>query len=45
MTKLTLPRAATQVAALLCCCLLSWAGPASAFTAAHNKKGTGEDTR
>ncbi len=44
MTKLTLPRAATQVAALLCCCLLEWAGPASAFTAAHTKKGTGEET-
>jgi flagellar protein FliO/FliZ len=44
MTKLTLPRAATQVAALLCCCLLVWASPASAFTAAHTKKGTGEQT-
>ena len=44
MTKLTLPRAATQVAALLCCCLLAWASPASAFTAAHTKKGTGEQT-
>jgi flagellar protein FliO/FliZ len=44
MTKLTLPRAATQVAALLCCCLLAWADPASAFTAAHTKKGTGEET-
>jgi flagellar protein FliO/FliZ len=44
MTKLTLPRAATQVAALLCCCLLAWAGPASAFTAAKTKKGTGEQT-
>ncbi len=44
MTKLTLPRAATQVAALLCCCLLVWASPASAFTAAHTKKGTGEET-
>jgi flagellar protein FliO/FliZ len=44
MTKLTLPRAATQVAALLCCCLLVWADPASAFTAANTKKGTGEQT-
>lgn len=44
MTKLTLPRAATQVAALLCCRLLVWADPASAFTAAHTKKGTGEQT-
>jgi flagellar protein FliO/FliZ len=44
MTKLTLPRAATQVAALLCCRLLVWASPASAFTAAHTKKGTGEET-
>ncbi len=44
MTKLTPPRAATQVAALLCCCLLVWASPASAFTAAHTKKGTGEET-
>ncbi|MFZ1927039.1 MAG: flagellar biosynthetic protein FliO [Solirubrobacteraceae bacterium] len=44
MTKLTLPRAATQVAALLCCCLLAWAGPASAFTPANTKKGTGEQT-
>ncbi|HEY3970631.1 MAG TPA: flagellar biosynthetic protein FliO [Solirubrobacteraceae bacterium] len=44
MTKLTLPRAATQVAALLCCCLLVWAGPALAFTPAHTKKGTGEET-
>ncbi len=44
MTKLTLPRAATQVAALLCCCLLVWASPASAFTAANTKKGTGEET-
>ena len=44
MTKLTLPRAATQVAALLCCCLLVWASPASAFTAANTKKGTGEQT-
>jgi flagellar protein FliO/FliZ len=44
MTKLTLPRAATRVAALLCCCLLVWASPASAFTAAHTKKGTGEET-
>ncbi len=44
MTKLTLPRAATQVAALLCCCLLVWASPASAFTAANSKKGTGEQT-
>jgi flagellar protein FliO/FliZ len=44
MTKLTLPRAATQVAALLCCCLLVWASPASAFTAADTKKGSGEST-
>ncbi len=44
MTKLTLPRAATQVAALLCCRLLVWASPASAFTAADTKKGTGEQT-
>jgi flagellar protein FliO/FliZ len=44
MTKLTLPRAATQVAALLCCSLLVWASPASAFTAANTKKGTGEQT-
>jgi flagellar protein FliO/FliZ len=44
MTKLTLPRAATQVAALLCCCLLAWAAPASAFTAANTKKGAGENT-
>ena len=44
MTKLTFPRAATQVAALLCCCLLMWASPASAFTAANTKKGTGEQT-
>jgi flagellar protein FliO/FliZ len=44
MTKLTLPRAATQVAALLCCRLLVWASPASAFTAANTKKGTGEQT-
>ena len=44
MTKLTLPRAATQVAALLCCCLLVWASPASAFTAANTKKGAGEET-
>jgi flagellar protein FliO/FliZ len=44
MTKLTLPRAATQVAALLCCRLLVWASPASAFTAADTKKGAGENT-
>jgi flagellar protein FliO/FliZ len=44
MTKLTLPRAATQVAALLCFRLLMWASPASAFTAANTKKGTGEET-
>jgi flagellar protein FliO/FliZ len=44
MTKLTFPRAATQVAALLCFCLLGWAAPASAFTAATTKKGAGEDT-
>jgi flagellar protein FliO/FliZ len=44
MTKLTPPRAATQVAALLCCRLLVWASPASAFTAANTKKGTGEET-
>ena len=44
MTKLTLPRAAAQVVALLCCCLLAWASPASAFTAANTKKGTGEQT-
>jgi flagellar protein FliO/FliZ len=44
MTKLTLPRAATQVAALLCCRLLVWASPASAFTAANTKKGSGENT-
>jgi flagellar protein FliO/FliZ len=44
MTRLTLPRAATQVAALLCCRLLVWASPASAFTAANTKKGTGEQT-
>ena len=47
MTKLTLPRAATQVAALLCCSLLVWASSASAFTAAKTanaKKGTGEQT-
>jgi flagellar protein FliO/FliZ len=44
MTKLTLLRAATQVAALLCCCLLVWASPASAFTAANTKKGAGEQT-
>ncbi len=44
MTKLTLLRAATRVAALLCGCLLVWAAPASAFTAASNKKGTGENT-
>lgn len=44
MTKLTLPRAATQVVALLCFCLLMWASPASAFTAADTKKGSGEST-
>lgn len=44
MTKLTFPRAATQVAALLCCCLLAWADPASAFTAANTRKGAGENT-
>ncbi|HEY5288096.1 MAG TPA: flagellar biosynthetic protein FliO [Solirubrobacteraceae bacterium] len=44
MTKLTLPRAATQVAALLCCSLLVWASSASAFTAANTKKGSGEQT-
>ncbi|HXC45763.1 MAG TPA: flagellar biosynthetic protein FliO [Solirubrobacteraceae bacterium] len=44
MTKLTLPRAATQAAALLYCCLLAWADPASAFTAANTKKGAGEET-
>ncbi len=44
MTKLTLPRAAAQVAALLCCSLLAWASPTSAFTAANTKKGTGEQT-
>ncbi len=44
MTKLTLPRAAAQVAALLCCSLLVWASSASAFTAANTKKGTGEQT-
>jgi flagellar protein FliO/FliZ len=44
MTKLTPPRAATQVAALLCCRLLVWASPASAFTAANTKKGSGENT-
>ncbi len=32
MTKLIPFRAAAQVAALLCCCLLAWADPASAFT-------------
>ena len=38
MTKLIpLSRAATQVAALLSCCLLAWAGPAGAFTASGPK--------
>lgn len=45
MTKLIPPlRAATQVAALLCGCLLVWAGPAYAFTPVSTKKGTGENT-
>jgi len=44
MTKLTPSRAATQVAALLCGCLLTWAGPAAAFTPSNAKKGTGENT-
>jgi flagellar protein FliO/FliZ len=44
MTKLTFPRAAAQVVVLLCCRLLVWASPASAFTAADTKKGSGEDT-
>jgi flagellar protein FliO/FliZ len=44
MTKLTPPRAGPPVAPLLCWCLLAWASPASAFTAANTKKGTGEQT-
>jgi flagellar protein FliO/FliZ len=44
MTKLTLSRAAAQVAASLCGCLLAWADPASAFTPAQSKSGGGENT-
>lgn len=52
MTKLTPSRAAALAAALLCGCLLAWAfvwafawtDSASAFTPAHSKPGTGEDT-
>jgi flagellar protein FliO/FliZ len=44
MTKPIPLRAATQVAALLCGCLLLWAGPAAAFTPASTKKGAGENT-
>ena len=44
MTKLTPSRAAAQAAALLYGCLLVWADPASAFTPAHSKAGTGENT-
>src|ERR1700678_3815618 len=42
MTKtIPLPRAATQVAALLSGCLLLWASPASAFTPSVSKKAPG----
>jgi flagellar protein FliO/FliZ len=42
MTKtIPLPRAATQVAALLSGCLLLWASPASAFTPSASKKAPG----
>lgn len=42
MTKtIPLPRAATQVAALLSGCLLLWASPASAFTPSASKKTPG----
>jgi flagellar protein FliO/FliZ len=44
MTKPIPSRAATQVAALLCGCLLAWAAPASAFTPSSSKKGAGENT-
>jgi flagellar protein FliO/FliZ len=44
MTKLIPFRAATLVAALLCGCLLAWAGPATAFTPSTVKKGEGENT-
>ena len=44
MTKLIPSRAAAQAAALLCACLLVWAGPASAFTPVHSKAGSGENT-
>ncbi|HEY5194143.1 MAG TPA: flagellar biosynthetic protein FliO [Solirubrobacteraceae bacterium] len=44
MTKLIPSRAATLVAALLCGCLLAWAGPACAFTPSSTKKGAGENT-
>jgi flagellar protein FliO/FliZ len=44
MTKSIPSRAATQVAALLCGCLLAWADPASAFTPAHAKSSGGENT-
>jgi flagellar protein FliO/FliZ len=44
MTKLIPFRAATLVVALLCGCLLVWAGPASAFTPSSTKKGAGENT-
>jgi flagellar protein FliO/FliZ len=44
MTKLTPSRAAAQVAALLCGCLLAWADSASAFTPVHSKSVGGENT-
>lgn len=44
MTKSIPSRAATQVAALLCGCLLAWAAPAAAFTPAKSKGTGGENT-
>jgi flagellar protein FliO/FliZ len=44
MTKLIPSRAAPQVAALLCACLLAWAAPASAFTPSTSKAAGGEGT-
>jgi flagellar protein FliO/FliZ len=44
MTKSIPSRAATQVAALLCGCLLAWAAPAAAFTPAKSKGSGGENT-
>ena len=44
MTKSIPSHAATQVAALICGCLLAWTTPASAFTPAKSKASGGENT-